>query len=104
MGKCAKCVEIAPPDGEQSVQIGSCAFSGPHVGVAALVPTEPLKQGGLALLLAATGDEALQDLIRLALPTIPPMARQPFTSLLPDYVVTGPLLRERGAGGFLAAG
>eukprot|EP00913_Durusdinium_trenchii_P001313 g1211.t1 len=44
-------------------------------------------------------------LMLLATPTIPPMARQPLTHLLPDYVVLDvEETRAKGAGGYLAAG
>lgn len=59
---------------------------------------------GLALLIAGADVDGLSNALELAVPTIPPMTRAPFTNLVPDYVVVGPETRALGPGGFLAAG
>ena len=47
----------------------------------------------------------LTDLIStLATPTIPPMARQPFTNMLPDFIATSADLTAKGMGGMTLAG
>ena len=82
------------------ISIGGCAM--PSAGVGALV-LGPTPGGGLALII--DGDaEGLRDAIAAGEPTIPPMARAPFSNLLPDYLVTGPAFKARGYGGVLAAG
>ena len=63
----------------------------------------PLPGGGLAIII--DGDtHGLRDAIAAGEPTIPPMARSPFSNTLPDYVVTGPDFRAKGYGGLLGAG
>ena len=57
-----------------------------------------------ALVLAGSDLEGLDAVVDLANPTIPPMVRSPFSNTLPDYVVSSPALRARGAGGILMAG
>ncbi|CAE7851673.1 unnamed protein product [Symbiodinium microadriaticum] len=63
---------------------------------------------GMAQALVVTGSStasAAEALVLLATPTIPPMARQPLTHLLPDYVVLDiEETRRFGPGGYLAAG
>ena len=46
----------------------------------------------------------LRDAVAAGEPTIPPMARSPFSNTLPDVLVTGPEFAARGYGGVLAAG
>ena len=96
--------ETAAPLGlrRDGVSVGDCYFSG-DLGVASLLP---LRDGRLALLLAATSDEALDTTVELlATPTIPPMARQPFSNALPDVVVLDARQARRfGPGGFRLAG
>ena len=60
----------------------------------------PTPRGGLALVVA--GDAAgLRDAVSAGEPTIPPMARAPFSNTLPDYLVTGPRFGALGYGGVL---
>ena len=63
----------------------------------------PLPGNGLALVIDgdATGKRAA---VALGEPTIPPMARTPFSNTLPDYIVTGPEFEAKGYGGVIAAG
>lgn len=83
------------------LQIGGCAVDGAG-GSGALI-LGPLPGGGLALVI--DGDSrGLRDAIAAGEPTIPPMARSPFSNTLPDYVVTGPEFGAKGFGGLLAAG
>ncbi|GFO46042.1 afadin-and alpha-actinin-binding protein [Plakobranchus ocellatus] len=79
----------------------SCQYEDPHTGILTLAP-----QGskGLALLLMGLSPQGLEDVVKLATPTIPPMARSPFSNLLPDFVITGPDTGLKGPGGFLCAG
>ena len=59
--------------------------------------------GGLALVI--DGDvTGRRDAVAAGEPTIPPMARSPFSNTLPDIIVTGPDFRAKGYGGLLAAG
>ena len=63
----------------------------------------PLPGGRLALII--DGDSGgMHDAIAAGEPTIPPMARSPFSNTLPDYIVTGPQFAAKGYGGLLAAG
>ena len=74
----------------------------PTAGVGVLM-LGPRPGGGLALVI--DGDAAgLRDALAAGEPTIPPMARSPFSNTLPDYLVTGPTFAARGYGGVLAAG
>ena len=83
------------------LRIGGCVLGGTS-GVGALV-LGPRPGGGLALVI--DGDShGLRDAIAAGEPTIPPMARSPFSNTLPDFIVTGPHFRARGYGGLLAAG
>ena len=80
--------------------LGGCAL--PTRGVGALV-LGPRPGGGLALVVS--GDAAgLRDAVAAGEPTIPPMARSPFSNTLPDFLVTGPAFGALGYGGVLAAG
>ena len=96
--------ETAAPLGlrRDGVSVGDCYFSG-DLGVASLLP---LQGDRLALMIAATSDEALDTTVELlATPTIPPMARQPFSNALPDVVVLDARQARRfGPGGFRLAG
>jgi len=84
----------------RTLYIGDCEYSGAGVGAVILGPTP---NGRLAVVLH--GDRAgLHDAVVLGDPTIPPMARMPFTNTIPDYVVTGPRFAAEGYGGVLAAG
>ena len=86
-------------EGEQLVLDG-CPM--PTHGVGALV-LGPRPGGGLALVVS--GDVAgLRDATAAGEPTIPPMARSPFSNTLPDFLVTGPDFAAKGFGGTLAAG
>jgi len=74
----------------------------PRRGVGALL-LGPTPRGGLALVVA--GDAAgMRDAVSAGEPTIPPMARAPFSNTLPDYLDTGPRFGALGYGGVLAAG
>ena len=82
------------------LSIGGCEMPSARVGSLILGPTP---SGGLALIL--DGDsEGLRDAIAAGEPTIPPMARTPFSNTLPDYIVTGPEFGAKGFGGLHAAG
>ncbi len=51
----------------------------------------------LALILSGTDAAGLREAaMAWAAPTIPPMTRAPFTNLVPDYLVSSPLLRNKG--------
>uniref|UniRef100_A0A7S0AD90 Uncharacterized protein n=1 Tax=Pyrodinium bahamense TaxID=73915 RepID=A0A7S0AD90_9DINO len=94
--------------------LGGCHWAGPGLAALALLPWWPpagasaTKRSPQRLALLAIGSSpqaATEAVALLATPTIPPMTRQPFTHLLPDYVVLDVAqTRARGAGGFLAAG
>ena len=64
--------------------LGSCSCHN-----CALLSLAPLgiHADGLALLLLAESRAQLRRLVMLATPTIPPMARQPFTNHIPDFVL-----------------
>ena len=58
-----------------------------------------------ALILVIDGDATgKRAAVALGEPTIPPMARTPFSNTLPDYIVTGPEFEAKGYGGVIAAG
>jgi len=83
-----------------ALSLGGCAL--PTRGVGALV-LGPRPGGGLALVIS--GDAAgLRDAVAAGEPTIPPMARSPFSNTLPDFFVTGRAFASLGYGGVLAAG
>ena len=86
---------------EGALMLGGCAYGGPSVGALVLGPRPG---GGLALVVDGSDVRGLRDALALGEPTIPPMARSPFTNLVPDYVVTGPRFGAEGYGGLLAAG
>ncbi|KAL8611053.1 hypothetical protein ACOMHN_042669 [Nucella lapillus] len=86
---------------DQAIQLGDCSFSEGRMGILTLAPNGATY---LAMVLMGTTLDGLADVISLATPTIPPMARSPFSNLLPDFVVTGKGYGRRGPGGFLCAG
>ena len=67
--------DIAIEGSGQSIRVGPCVFSGPGLGMAALVPFGSGKR--LALVIDGTDDEGMLDAVLLGTPTIPPMVRQP---------------------------
>lgn len=71
------------------------------MGILSLVP---LPGSRLGLIITGTSLSSIRDVISLATPTIPPMARSPFSNLVPDYVITGPDFKAKGPGGYLCAG
>ncbi len=81
--------------------LGHCVFQSPNMGVLSLVPYSGSR---LALVITGTSLSSIRDVIHLATPTIPPMARSPFSNLVPNYVITGPDFRAQGPGGCLCAG
>ncbi|XP_014674933.1 PREDICTED: uncharacterized protein LOC106815023 [Priapulus caudatus] len=84
-----------------SIRLAACSFDAARTGVLTLAPGG---RHGLALVLAGNSPAGLEDVVKLAMPTIPPMARSPFSNQVPDFVVTGPETAARGPGGFLCAG
>jgi hypothetical protein len=56
------------------VKLGNCRFPDSRAGVLTLAPHGPKN---LALLLMGTNMEGLFDVVTMATPTIPPMARSP---------------------------
>ncbi|XP_055880964.1 uncharacterized protein LOC106057948 [Biomphalaria glabrata] len=77
-----------------------CRYQSSGVGLMTLAPHGQ----GLAMILMGLSEEGLEDVVNLATPTIPPMARSPFSNLLPDFVITGPEVKHKGPGGFHCAG
>lgn len=92
----------------QSLAIEDCEWHGGSRGALSLLPWWRAGSVGMAQALVVTGSSAAsaaEALVLLATPTIPPMARQPLTHLLPDYVVLDiEETRRFGPGGYLAAG
>ena len=80
---------------------GHCIFSSPQTGTVFLAPHAGSR---LALIISGSSIEGIRDAVHLATPTIPPMTRSPFSNMVPDYVITGPLFRARGPGGYLCTG
>lgn len=80
---------------------GNCVFESRDIGVLSLVPHSGSR---LALVVTGTSLSSIHDVMHLATPTIPPMARSPFSNLVPDYVLTGPDFKAHGPGGYLCAG
>jgi hypothetical protein len=70
-----------------------------------ILPSLRCSSRRLALVVQGTDLEGLWLALRLAVPTIPPMVRSPFTNLVPDVLVAeAEKVLERGAGGIVAAG
>ena len=68
-------LDLSLADG--GVQLGDCSFSETRTGVMALTPNGDKH---LALVLMGTSIDGLVDIVSLATPTIPPMARSPVCS------------------------
>ncbi|XP_022094674.1 uncharacterized secreted protein ARB_06907-like [Acanthaster planci] len=83
------------------LELGDCEFKEKRTGALFLAPHHA---GRLALVLLGNSPEGIEDVVRLASPTIPPMTRSPFSNLVPDFVVTGPLFGGKGPGGYLCTG
>lgn len=88
------------PGGVEAVSIGGCELPTAGVGLAVLGPRPG---GGLALVLSGDA-RGIRSVLSAGEPTIPPMARAPFSSMLPDFLAVGPEFGARGFGGALAAG
>ncbi|XP_030854704.1 uncharacterized secreted protein ARB_06907 [Strongylocentrotus purpuratus] len=86
---------------ENGLSLGWCHFSDPQTGALFLAPH---REGSLALVLMGNSLQGLEDIMRLASPTIPPMTRSPFSNMVPDYVITGPDFKAKGPGGYECAG
>eukprot|EP00041_Stephanoeca_diplocostata_P021451 m.500089 g.500089 ORF g.500089 m.500089 type:complete len:980 (-) comp21830_c0_seq2:232-3171(-) len=106
----ATTARLAPPlrVDAGAIELGPCRFQGKGHGLLALVPIVALVAGdavdALGLLVDGVDMDGLRDVVELATPTIPPMVRQPYSNLLPDYVITSARVRSEGAGGIVAAG
>ncbi|XP_072030612.1 uncharacterized protein [Amphiura filiformis] len=87
--------------GDSGISLGDCTFSGSGLGALFLAPH---RDNGLALVLLGTTTQGLEDTIRLASPTIPPMTRSPFSNMIPDFVLTGRDFQAKGSGGYLCTG
>jgi len=88
------------------LHVGPCRFKEAGTGIVFVAPHWDGEQGAarLRLVVAGVDDEGLRNAMRLAVPTIPPMMRAPFSNQIPDFVVVGSDVAARGAGGILAAG
>lgn len=115
-------IQVTSEERINSFSVGPSVFNEEGLGLAALIPLAPI--ANLGLIMAGVGSlvEARQSAggasggsvpgstqglalaTRLAVPTIPPMARAPLTNLLPDYIVLGPEARRYGFGGVRIAG
>ena len=103
-------------DGDGALLVDGCAYGGDGVGYIVLGPAPTVVNGdgmwagyarftgGLVLVVGGTSLAAARAAASLGEPTIPPMARAPFTNLVPDFAVVGPRLAAEGLGGLLAAG
>lgn len=89
-----------------TLSLGGCSWlRGENLAALTLLPWGTAAEPRLALVATGTSRSAAEALTMLSTPTIPPMARQPLTHLLPDYVVLDvEETRRHGPGGFLAAG
>lgn len=91
--------ECAEGTGSPGFLVGTCRYMQPGHAVLFVHP-HPVNGARLAMTLAGNSLASLQTLIEgLATPTIPPMARAPFSNGVPDFVVTGPRFAARGLGG-----
>lgn len=81
--------------------LGRCTFSSPQTGAVFLAPHAGSR---LALIISGNSIDGIRDAVSLAKPTIPPMTRSPFSNMVPDYVITGPMFPARGPGGYLCSG
>ena len=76
---------VLPPDRhEKWFQLGRCRFGGKQDGVLFLAPRG---KAGLQLVLTGNSVAAVRNVVRMATPTIPPMARSPFSNGIPDFLV-----------------
>jgi len=81
---------------------GDCDF---HAQNALSLYLTPRGLDNLMLVLTSHSVNSIsQDLLRLAIPTIPPMTRSPFSNLVPDYVILSPEINQKGPGGYLCSG
>lgn len=91
-------------------RVGPCRFDEPGIGIVFTIMSgwDDSRDGSgtprISLVFAGTDAVGLQNALKLAVPTIPPMMRAPLTNAVPDFLVTGPKLAARGSGGILAAG
>ncbi|KAK3753331.1 hypothetical protein QZH41_015265 [Actinostola sp. cb2023] len=86
---------------EKHLSLSDCRFDATRTGAIFLAP-----HGGTRLALVLTGNSltGVEDIVNLATPTILPMARSPFSNMIPDFVITGPRFGARGPGGYLCTG
>lgn len=82
-------------------QLNSCSFHDEDVGMLSLAPNG---EKHLVLILMGSSISALETLIQLATPTIPPMTRSPFSNMIPDFIITGHNVKLLGPGGYECAG
>ncbi|KAJ8046062.1 hypothetical protein HOLleu_09229 [Holothuria leucospilota] len=82
-------------------QLNSCSFNDEDVGMLSLAPNG---EKHLVLILMGSSISALETLIQLATPTIPPMTRSPFSNMIPDFIITGHNVKLLGPGGYECAG
>lgn len=85
-----------------SASLGTCHFTSKNISAIYLTP----KTDQSLLLVLSSNDAAsmTRDVLKLAIPTIPPMARSPFSNLLPDYVIFTSDIHKKGPGSYLCSG
>jgi pimeloyl-ACP methyl ester carboxylesterase len=78
----------------------------PGIGFAYLQSFQKPSGGdqGLALVIGGFEVDGIWNIMDLAIPTIPPMTRAPFTHLVPDFMFVNARTRGIGYGGMVAAG
>lgn len=84
-----------------AVQLNRCLFRGPDVGVLTLAPHA---ENRLALIVSGLSAKGLENVVYAATPTIPPMARSPYSNGLGDFLITGRQFAAQGFGGVLCMG
>jgi len=83
---------------------GPCKFDGPGIGSLFIGPWVDGGHLRMYMVISASDERGLRDIIKVGTPTIPPMTRGPFMNMVPDWVVTGPEFSWKGVGGYLGVG
>ena len=88
---------------EHEVELGECVFRAMDVSALYLQPQKQSER--LMLVMTSFNVQGISEfLLKLALPTIPPMVRSPFSNMVPDYVIMDGGIHTKGPGGYICTG
>lgn len=87
-------------EGPPTITVAGCTFTGDGSGGYGAVFRAP----GQELVITATDERALKDLVTFSFATNQPHTRAPMSNMLPDFLITGPDFAWKGYGGVVAAG